>query len=590
MPSFSSFAFSLLLSLLLGIETPSAAPVAAPETQGKPVFTPHTPSTFHLEVGDLRNARFVAVQRGVGLFHTHSAQLGTPGVLHLSLLGSYSHLKQFPELAGSDLYFSDIHRVIGGISAAYTFLPWLEAYASYEVSSSFANLSVNKHQQNEPEKVSGQILGDINLGTKFSYGFVPSFYSGLDLGVRTFNVGNTMDAMSFAFRPSLLLAWNLQELSSRLPLILHSNLGLYLNIGKNTNLLAENDPSRARWQTFAWNLNNRHHVFLNLAMEVPLPHLTPFVEYRHSFPYWLEKDNAPAQPNPQALTLGAKLTLLPNITFNLGGEFNLKSPQLPGVAPHPPWRFFFGLSMAIAPSASVHPPTTAEAPTLSCIPEEAPAVVAAAPPPPQLLLALRRGHKLVSGQVHLRGPNPQSFLLSEEAPAFSIPPGPQVLEIIPEDGLAFVKKVNMAAEQTQAHLLRVEPSPASPAVRLVNQRLLLAEPLAFTPNSAELTPHGHAQLRSLVDFLIRHHIQRIRIESHVESQRAEGAAMQLSAQRSQIVVEALVGLGMDAARMEVLNAGDSRPVAPNTGRGRQLNRRLDFFVVEKWESTGVKQE
>lgn len=60
--------------------------------------------------------------------------------------------------------------------------------------------------------------------------------------------------------------------------------------------------------------------------------------------------------------------------------------------------------------------------------------------------------------------------------------------------------------------------------------------------------------------------------------------MQLSAQYSQIVIDALVKLGVDAERIEVLNLGDSRPIAPNTVRkGRLLNRRMDFVVLEKWE-------
>ena len=580
----------LLTTLLFaGTEAPLSAPSAessefssAPSTTFK--LVPHTPSTLSFEVGDLRNARFVAMQRSVGLLHTHSAQLGSVGVLHLSLMTSYSHAKKFPELPGGELRYSDVSRWMGTFAAAYTFFPWLEAYASYEVSSSFATVTSNTSPSKASSAASGQILGDTHLGTKLAHGFAPSFYAGLDLGLRIFNVGHSMNQLRLAFRPSVLLTWNLQEFSSGIPLLLHANMGAH--IGRDARFFSDNagTASRALWQTFSWNLNSRHFGLLGFALEAPLPYATPFVEYQATFPFWTKADSALAKANPQSLVVGTKLTLLPNVTFSLGGDINLKSPQLPGIAIHPPWRFFIGISLATAPSSLVAVPeqVMVEIQAVSSRVEEAPP--AAPPAQPQLVLALKRGNKLVHGHVHLRGPNPQHFYVTEASPGLYVPPGPQLLEILPEEGLALVKKVDMDVDQTQAVMLNIEGAPAVAPVRLVNQRILFLEPLAFSPTKAELTPQGQAQLRSLVDLLLRNHIRKIRIESHVEAQKVEGTAMPFSAQRSQIVVEALVQMGVDTERMEVLNLGDSKPVAPNSfRRGRLLNRRMDFIVLEKWE-------
>jgi outer membrane protein OmpA-like peptidoglycan-associated protein len=204
-------------------------------------------------------------------------------------------------------------------------------------------------------------------------------------------------------------------------------------------------------------------------------------------------------------------------------------------------------------------------------------------PHAQLTLSLKRGSKATSGEAFLRKNN-QNFHLSTGNSPLTLPAGPQSLEILPKDGLAKIHHANLSPGKKQNLSLEIENSPASPLVRLANQRILFAEPLAFASNRTELTAYGQTQLRNLVDLLVRNHIRRLRIESHVEAQTTEARAIQFSAQRSKAVVEALAKLGVDMERIEVLNLGDARPVAPNTIRkGRLLNRRMDFVVLEKWE-------
>jgi outer membrane protein OmpA-like peptidoglycan-associated protein len=244
-----------------------------------------------------------------------------------------------------------------------------------------------------------------------------------------------------------------------------------------------------------------------------------------------------------------------------------------------------GISLATAPSStssSASAPAasaSSSAKTISTQAEEY-----RAPAKPQLVLALRKGNKPVPGQVYLRGPNPQQLSIFTHASPLSIPEGPQLLEIAPEEGLAKLLNVDLAPGQKQTLTLDIESEPAEPAVRLLNQRILFAEPLAFALNKAELTLRGEAQLRALADLLVRNHIQTIRIESHVEAQKTQALAVQLSAERSKAVVEALAKLGIEEKRLEVLNWGDAKPVAPNTIRkGRLLNRRMDFVVVDRWD-------
>ena len=575
MPPLSWLVFPILTTLTVGVETPFEDNVPAPMVASSAAVL-HTPSTLHMEVGDERNARFVAMHRGIGLLYANSAQPGIQGVLHLSLLASYSHTNKFPELVGGKSSYSKISRWMGTFSAAYVFLPWLEAYGSYEVSSSFATMTP---PSGKSSPVSGQILGDTTLGTKATYRFVPSLYGGLDVGLRAFNVGESSGNLRFAFRPAALLTWNVQQFSPDVPLIAHSNFGFHL--GRYSRLLNQEDASRAIWQTFSWNLSGYNYAFLKLALESPLPCVTPFLEYQANFPFW-GKGYVPSKANPQSLAMGAKITVLPNATLSVGVDFNLKSPHVPGVVFFPPWRLFFGISLATAPSSSV--PVASQTTYEEYIPIAEP-VEPSPPAQSQLIVALKRGNKFIQGQAYVRGPNPQSFQLTEATPSISLPPGPQAVELLPDEGLAFVKRVNLAPGQAQALILNVENTPpGAPPVRLVNQRILFGEPLAFSATKAELTPQGQMQMRNLVNLLIRNHIRKIRIESHVESQRMEGAAMLLSAQRAQVLVDALGGLGINPERIEVLNLGDSKPVAPNTVRaGRLLNRRIELFVVESWD-------
>jgi len=573
MHSLSSLVFPLLTTLLASSPSEAQGFGHSPPPQAELAWVPHTPSTINLEVGDARNVRMTAVQRGVGLLHTRSAQLGAPELLHLSALLGLSDTGTFPELSWGDskYKYNEVRQMMLVVSATYTLLSWLEAYASYEASASSA---LREPRPSSNKKVTGQILGDVNLGLKAAYGLAPSFYAGLDSGVRFLKVDNSMRV---AFRPALALTWNIQEVSSRVPLVLHSNAGVHL--GRYRKIINENKDF-ATWKTFSWNLNSRHYGFVNFALELPLPYATPFVEYQASFPFWSKEDAAFNKAIPQSLVVGTKLTILPNLTVTLGGDIKLKASHTPGVVPLPPWRFFIGASIATAPFASVSVPQQT-APTSTRVEElpEPPAL-------PKLVLALKQkqGGKLVPGQVHLRGPSPQSFQVSETTPTFNVPPGLHWLEILPAEGLAKIQKVNVESGQTLALMLDIESTPASPVLHFADQRIRFVEPLAFAPTKAELTAQGHEQLRNLVDLLVRNHIRKIRIESHVDSQRTEELAVQLSAQRSQAVVEQLVSLGMEAARLEVVNWGDSKPVAPNRVRsGRLLNRRVEFVVLEKWE-------
>ncbi|MCL2179332.1 MAG: hypothetical protein FWB81_08000, partial [Cystobacterineae bacterium] len=350
MPPLAFLATHLLSTLLLSTPAPLSLP-PPPETDS------HTPSTLFLEVGDKRNNRPITLLNSVGLVHLHSAQLGTPGLLHLSLSFGYAHANEFPKPFNDSSYI-DTNLWTATFAAAWVFLPWLEAYANYEVASSATNYKPSSSEITTP--AAGQMLGDTHFGLKFAHRLFPSFYAGIDLGLRVFTDNQPMRSLRFAFRPVALLSWNLQELSPKLPLTFHSNFGLHIGRNAKASLdeLAQPAPNDSNgsnvWTTFAWNLNKRYFGFVGFALEIPLPYATPFVEYQLTLPFWLKEDINPAwkKANPQSLSLGTKLTMLPSFSLFLGAEFQLKSAHVPGLNPLPPWRFFCGISLATQPLPS----------------------------------------------------------------------------------------------------------------------------------------------------------------------------------------------------------------------------------------------
>lgn len=73
---------------------------------------------------------------------------------------------------------------------------------------------------------------------------------------------------------------------------------------------------------------------------------------------------------------------------------------------------------------------------------------------------------------------------------------------------------------------------------------------------------------------------RIQLIGHTDNQGSALKNLGLSLHRAHAVRDALVRLGVDAARLEVSGAGDSRPLASNaTEAGRFANRRIEFVAV-----------
>jgi outer membrane protein OmpA-like peptidoglycan-associated protein len=72
---------------------------------------------------------------------------------------------------------------------------------------------------------------------------------------------------------------------------------------------------------------------------------------------------------------------------------------------------------------------------------------------------------------------------------------------------------------------------------------------------------------------------KIQVGGHTDNTGTSAINTKLSGQRAQVVVDTLVGMGVDASMLSAKGYGDSQPIADNSSeKGRAQNRRMEFTL------------
>jgi len=101
--------------------------------------------------------------------------------------------------------------------------------------------------------------------------------------------------------------------------------------------------------------------------------------------------------------------------------------------------------------------------------------------------------------------------------------------------------------------------------------------LLFVVNSAVISDESNAKLKELTDLLSTYSNVNVIIEGHASSDGSMSYNQKLSEKRANSVKDALVGMGVDASRLETIGYGETKPTADNkTAAGRSANRRVKF--------------
>jgi len=117
-------------------------------------------------------------------------------------------------------------------------------------------------------------------------------------------------------------------------------------------------------------------------------------------------------------------------------------------------------------------------------------------------------------------------------------------------------------------------------IEAVPDRITMAMEMEFDANSATLRPQYRQELQKVVNFMKANPRVTATVEGHTSNQQGTAAqSMQLSQQRAQSVVNAMVDMGIDRKRLVPEGFGQTRRFAYNTSvEGRQENRRVNIIL------------
>lgn len=632
-------------------QAPAEAAVVSQQERFVPGTEPHSPGTWGKALNAPENSRIAAGQVGIGTVFVPSARLGSAGIVRVSLLGDYFSQNDFPVRAAQNIR--------SGITFSGSFQPfsWGEVFMSY-------GASANTNNRTAPALL--QALGDLCLGAKASYPFFKGFWAGLDLRLLSFSgVGNQgLDKFAFGFKPSLLASYDFRTLTKNFLLLTHLAFGFIFD---GTSGLVPKQTLNASEQ-FALGIHSYNRLHAGLALEVPLPVATPFVEYTLAVPLGVQggqllgPDSKPVDVSaamPQQLNVGAKVTAIKDLTLTTGVNIGLTSSVGLGVPATPPWTWYFSAGFAIDPFQRAektvletvrereraieitHPRIAGTVTDQATSQPLAAAIVAVgdAPPvatdaqgqfvtheirAPRVSLSVskegyktaelavdvsqdpsaQRSHvavalepdikkakfsiiatsakKPIKAVVAFQGPESASVETQEAPVDRELLAGSYVINATAPGQLSQTREVQVTPGASMNVSFDLAPAPKKPLVVFTGEKIEILQQVHFQSGKAVILADSHSLLQQVVDAVVRNNVKRLRVEGHTDNRGNKAVNQTLSENRAKAVADFLVAQGIDTNRVESVGYGDAKPVAPNlTARGRELNRRVEFIVLEK---------
>lgn len=106
--------------------------------------------------------------------------------------------------------------------------------------------------------------------------------------------------------------------------------------------------------------------------------------------------------------------------------------------------------------------------------------------------------------------------------------------------------------------------------------------LEFQSGSIELTDSSLQIVDTLASVIAAYETMRVRLDGHTDNVGQQEKNKQLSADRAQSVMDALIKAGASPDRLTARGFGMERPIADNkTKQGQRANRRVEVIVLEK---------
>lgn len=118
-------------------------------------------------------------------------------------------------------------------------------------------------------------------------------------------------------------------------------------------------------------------------------------------------------------------------------------------------------------------------------------------------------------------------------------------------------------------------------VNVVDRKFIIKKNINFKVGSAELLPDSTRLLDQIATVVKENRVKRLLIVGHTDSSHTEDYNLKLSYDRATTVKRYLTNQGISEEALVPQGYGKRKPRASNlTEQGRQLNRRVEFFILE----------
>ncbi|HSC15919.1 MAG TPA: OmpA family protein [Gammaproteobacteria bacterium] len=150
-------------------------------------------------------------------------------------------------------------------------------------------------------------------------------------------------------------------------------------------------------------------------------------------------------------------------------------------------------------------------------------------------------------------------------------------------GLLLISAALLGRANSSEAQARAEAARSDGESRAADHGLVLAlGDVEFDAGKASLQTTAMTAIERLAQLMNVYPERSVRIEGHTDSLGDDAANQQLSERRANAVRDALLAHGIDAARVEAVGYGETRPIADNaTAGGRQENRRIEIVLSDE---------
>lgn len=121
--------------------------------------------------------------------------------------------------------------------------------------------------------------------------------------------------------------------------------------------------------------------------------------------------------------------------------------------------------------------------------------------------------------------------------------------------------------------------------------VLTARKLTFEPGSGDLDANAGGTIDKIAELMERCDFVPMEIAGHTDSQGRETMNLQLSQQRAEAVLQALLARRVITTNLRAKGYGEELPIADNgTEEGREANRRIEFTLIAGEDETAAGEE